>query len=212
MNSLGQDKYLLEGLAIQDKNAIESIYKSNFTMIQNLIINNKGTLNDAEDIFQEAMIVLYQKSIDKEFQLNCQLKTYLYSVSKRLWLKKLQSLQRFGIQADDVEDFISVESDLQKHQQEQNQFSIMENAMERIGEPCKSLLEAYYIHRKQMQEIANQFNYTNADNAKTQKYKCLVRLKKLFFAEYKIDKNDRKIANCGIFCNFILFFLSILWC
>ncbi len=191
MNSLGQDKYLLEGLAIQDKNAIESIYKSNFTMIQNLIINNKGTLNDAEDIFQEAMIVLYQKSIDKEFQLNCQLKTYLYSVSKRLWLKKLQSLQRFGIQADDVEDFISVESDLQKHQQEQNQFSIMEKAMEKIGEPCKGLLEAYYIHRKQMQEIANQFNYTNADNAKTQKYKCLVRLKKLFFAEYKIDKNDR---------------------
>ena len=191
MNSLGQDKYLLEGLAIQDKNAIESIYKSNFTMIQNLIINNKGTLNDAEDIFQEAMIVLYQKSIDKDFQLNCQLKTYIYSVSKRLWLKKLQSIQRFGIQADDVEDFISVESDLQKHHQEQNQFSIMEKAMERIGEPCKSLLEAFYIHRKQMQEIANQFNYTNADNAKTQKYKCLVRLKKLFFAEYKIDDNDR---------------------
>jgi RNA polymerase sigma factor (sigma-70 family) len=191
VNSLGQDKYLLEGLAIQDKNAIESIYKSNFTMIQNLIINNKGTLNDAEDIFQEAMIVLYQKSIDKDFQLNCQLKTYIYSVSKRLWLKKLQSIQRFGIQADDVEDFISVESDLQKHHQEQNQFSIMEKAMERIGEPCKSLLEAFYIHRKQMQEIANQFNYTNADNAKTQKYKCLVRLKKLFFAEYKIDDNDR---------------------
>jgi RNA polymerase sigma factor (sigma-70 family) len=191
VNSLGQDKYLLEGLAIQDKNAIESIYKSNFTMIQNLIINNKGTLNDAEDIFQEAMIVLYQKSIDKDFQLNCQLKTYIYSVSKRLWLKKLQSIQRFGIQADDVEDFISVESDLQKHHQEQNQFSIMEKAMERIGEPCKSLLEAFYIHRKQMQEIANQFNYTNADNAKTQKYKCLVRLKKLFFAEYKIDNNDR---------------------
>jgi RNA polymerase sigma factor (sigma-70 family) len=191
VNSLGQDKYLLEGLAIQDKNAIESIYKSNFTMIQNLIINNKGTLNDAEDIFQEAMIVLYQKSIDKDFQLNCQLKTYIYSVSKRLWLKKLQTIQRFGIQADDVEDFISVESDLQKHHQEQNQFSIMEKAMERIGEPCKSLLEAFYIHRKQMQEIANQFNYTNADNAKTQKYKCLVRLKKLFFAEYKIDNNDR---------------------
>lgn len=191
MNSLGQDKYLLEGLAIQDKNAIESIYKSNFTVIQNLIINNKGTLNDAEDIFQEAMIVLYQKSIDKDFQLNCQLKTYLYSVSKRLWLKKLQSIQRFGIQADDVEDFISVESDLQKHHQEQNQFSIMEKALERIGEPCKSLLDAFYIHRKQMQEIANQFNYTNADNAKTQKYKCLVRLKKLFFAEYKIDNNDR---------------------
>ena len=29
------------------------------------------------------------------------------------------------------------------------------------------------------------FGYTNADNAKTQKYKCLMRLKKLFFAQYK---------------------------
>ena len=57
--------------------------------------------------------------------------------------------------------------------------------MAKIGEPCKSLLEAFYINKKQMQEIAHEFKYTNADNAKTQKYKCLVRLKKLFFAEYK---------------------------
>jgi hypothetical protein len=61
----------------------------------------------------------------------------------------------------------------------------MEKAMAKIGEPCKSLLEAFYINKKQMQEIALEFKYTNADNAKTQKYKCLVRLKKLFFAEYK---------------------------
>ncbi len=64
-------------------------------------------------------------------------------------------------------------------------FNIMETAMSKIGEPCKSLLEAYYIQKKQMQEIATEFGYTNADNAKTQKYKCLVRLKKLFFAQYK---------------------------
>ena len=61
----------------------------------------------------------------------------------------------------------------------------MENALAKIGEPCKGLLEAFYINKKQMQEIAVLFNYTNADNAKTQKYKCLNRLKKLFFAEYK---------------------------
>ena len=57
--------------------------------------------------------------------------------------------------------------------------------MSKIGEPCKSLLDAYYIQKKHMQEIATDFGYTNADNAKTQKYKCLVRLKKLFFAQYK---------------------------
>ena len=61
----------------------------------------------------------------------------------------------------------------------------MENACNKIGEPCKSLLEAYYIQKKSMPEIAEHFGYTNADNAKTQKYKCLVRLKKIFFAQYK---------------------------
>ena len=64
-------------------------------------------------------------------------------------------------------------------------FILMENAMAKIGEPCKSLLDAYYIQKKSMLDIAADFGYTNADNAKTQKYKCLIRLKKLFFAQYK---------------------------
>jgi hypothetical protein len=61
----------------------------------------------------------------------------------------------------------------------------MENAMSKIGEPCKSLLDAYYMQKKNMQELALEFGYTNADNAKTQKYKCLLRLKKIFFSQYK---------------------------
>lgn len=80
---------------------------------------------------------------------------------------------------------MSVEEDLELHEKHNSDFQIMENAMSKIGEPCKSLLDAYYIQKKNMQEIATDFGYTNADNAKTQKYKCLVRLKKLFFAQYK---------------------------
>ena len=66
-----------------------------------------------------------------------------------------------------------------------NDFVMMDSAMKSLGEPCKSLLEAYYINKKHMVEIAEEFGYTNADNAKNQKYKCLMRLKKLFFAQYK---------------------------
>jgi hypothetical protein len=57
--------------------------------------------------------------------------------------------------------------------------------MNGLGEPCKSLLEAFYIQKRSMQEIATGFGYTNAENAKNQKYKCLMRLKKLFFSQYK---------------------------
>ncbi len=185
MNNLGFDKDLLEGLKLQDKICIEKIYRQNFQMVQSLILNNRGSSDDAADIFQETMIVLYEKSINPNFELSCQLKTYIYSVARRLWLKKLQQQQRIGLQTDDFEQVIPVEDDLEYHQKQQDSFSIMEKAMAKIGEPCKSLLEAFYINKKQMQEIAQEFKYTNADNAKTQKYKCLVRLKKLFFAEYK---------------------------
>lgn len=185
MNTSAQDISLLEGLAREEKEAIERIYKDNYHMVQTLILNNNGTSDDAADIFQEAMIVLFEKSKNAEFELNCQLKTYIYSVCRRLWLKKLQQQQRFGRQTDDLEQVIPVEEELEIHEKRQMDFSIMENAMSKIGEPCKSLLEAYYIQKKQMQQIAEEFKYTNADNAKTQKYKCLVRLKKLFFAQYK---------------------------
>jgi hypothetical protein len=62
---------------------------------------------------------------------------------------------------------------------------MMEKAMLNLGEPCKSLLEAFYIQKKNMVDIARSFGYTNADNAKNQKYKCLMRLKKIFFDQYK---------------------------
>ncbi len=176
---------MLEGLAKEDKNSIEQIYRENFTMVQSLILNNSGNIDDAADIFQEAMIVLFEKSKTADFELNCQLKTFIYSICRRLWLKRLQQLQRFGRQSDEMEEVIPVEDELELHEKRQMDFNIMENAMGKIGEPCKSLLEAYYIQKKQMQQIASEFGYTNADNAKTQKYKCLVRLKKLFFAQYK---------------------------
>ena len=185
MSNFEQEKKLLEALALNDGNVIEAIYRDNYPIIQAIILNNNGNSDEARDIFQEAMIVIYEKAVSGTFELNCQLKTYLYSVCRRLWLKRLQQLQRYGTLVENVEDTVSVEEDLELHEKHNSDFQIMENAMSKIGEPCKSLLDAYYIQKKNMQEIATDFGYTNADNAKTQKYKCLVRLKKLFFAQYK---------------------------
>ncbi len=184
VNQFEPDKQLLRGLADQDRDSIEKIYRLNYPMIQHMIINNSGSADDAADIFQETMIVLFEKATDPQFELNCLLKTYIYSVARRIWLKKIQQQQRMLTQEQDFEQVVLVDDDLEIHEQKQNQFNIMESAMAKIGEPCKSLLEAFYVNKKPMQLIAEEFKYTNADNAKTQKYKCLMRLKKLFFAEY----------------------------
>ncbi len=191
MSNFEQERQLLEALALNDASVIEAIYRDNYPVIQAFILNNNGNSDEARDIFQEAMIVVYEKAVSRNFELNCLLKTYIYSVCRRLWLKRLQQLQRYVNLVENVEETVAVEEDLELHEKLNADFILMENAMSKIGEPCKSLLDAYYIQKKNMQEIAKDFGYTNADNAKTQKYKCLVRLKKLFFAQYTQYKNGQ---------------------
>jgi RNA polymerase sigma factor (sigma-70 family) len=178
---------LLQGLAQDDKKAIETIYKENYTTIQSLIINNNGTADDAKDVFQEAMIVLYQKAKSGTFELQSQIKTYLYAVSRRIWLKRLLQQNKFLTSNDNHEELVIVDEDVEEHERRDVEFSMMEKAMNSLGEPCRSLLEAFYLQKRQMQDIASSFGYTNADNAKNQKYKCLMRLKKLFFTQYKTE-------------------------
>jgi RNA polymerase sigma factor (sigma-70 family) len=185
VSTLEQDKLLLEGIAAENKDSIEQLYKQHYNMVQSMVIANGGSRDDAADLFQETVIVLFEKIKTGHFELTSLLKTFIYSVARRLWLKKLQQQQRYTSQPDGLEEVVPVEDEIEHHLKLDNDFTIMETAMGKIGEPCKSLLQAYYLQKKHMNVIAQEFGYTNADNAKTQKYKCLVRLKKLFFAQYK---------------------------
>ncbi len=178
------EQALLKGLAGNDRKAIESIYRAHYSMIQTLIINNSGTSDDARDIFQEAIIVLYEKAKSGSFELHAQLKTYLYAVSRRLWLKKLAFNKRYSGDLANAPESIATDDDIEIYEHRSQDFELMERALQHLGEPCKELLENYYIRKKNMSEIAKEFGYTNAENAKNQKYKCLMRLKKIFFGNY----------------------------
>ena len=182
------EQALLKGLAQNDSKAVETLYKSHFTMIQHFVENNNGSFDDARDVFQEAMIALYEKVQLDSFVLTCQIKTYLFSICKHLWLKRLQQMGKYSSPLSENEESISIEMDMGQIEKKDAAFAIMDRALNSLGEPCKSLLEGYYLNKKGMQELASQFGYTNADNAKNQKYKCLMRLKKLFFAQYNIGE------------------------
>ena len=190
MKSENNEKELLLGLARNEKAAAEQIYKDNYGIVQSLIINNNGTVDDARDVFQETMIVLYEKASTGQLELHCQIRTYFYSVARRIWLKRLQQQSRFVGDLNTTESLAPVEDDLEEHQRRDQEFGMMEKAIQGLGEPCRGLLEAFYVHKKSMQDIAVDFGYTNAENAKTQKYKCLMRLKKIFFSHYKNGNSD----------------------
>jgi len=151
------EQKLLEGLALNDRKAIETIYRQHYNMVQSLILSNSGYPDDAKDVFQEAMIVLYEKVRSGSFELNCQLKTYLYSVCRRLWLKRLNQLQKTFPEVDSLEETVPVEEELELHEKRNLDFLTMERSMKNLGEPCRSLLEAYYLQKKEHDRDCRKF-------------------------------------------------------
>jgi len=177
------DSEIVFGILNNSENAIKRLYVAYFPMVMQLIINNNGTADDAKDIYQEAVIVLYNKIKKGDFELNSKLKTFIYSVCRRLWLKRLSQMNRYGGDLHDFQDYSPVDDEVEQHEERDIQFDKMKSALGMLGEPCKTIIEDFYINNRSMQEICEEFGYTNADNAKNQKYKCLQRLKKLFFQQ-----------------------------
>jgi len=160
---------------------LKRVYKVYFPMVLQLVLNNNGSEDDAKDVYQESIIILYHKVKAGDFELTSKLKTYIYSVSRRVWLKKLNRRSKKECELKDEHDYLPVVNDVELHELRDLQFSKMEESMLMLGEPCKTIIQDFYMQNKSMQEICEKFGYTNPENAKTQKYKCLQRLKKLFF-------------------------------
>lgn len=151
---------------------------------------------DIEDIFQDAILVLYENIVNKDFVLtaNTSLQTYLNSVCRNQLLKKIEKnnvvelnenkgndeghdeVMEFNpLIIDTLEEFVDIK---------EQQFNAMEKALEKIkqaGGHCYELLTLFWYHRKSMSELSEVFGYSNADNTKNQKARCQKRLEKLTF-------------------------------
>ena len=151
---------------------------------------------DIEDIFQDAILVLYENIVNKDFVLasNTSLQTYLNSVCRNQLLKKIgknnvvelnenkgndedhDEVMEFNpLIVDTLEEFVDIK---------EQQFNAMEKALEKIKEAgghCYELLTLFWYHRKSMSELSEVFGYSNADNTKNQKARCQKRLEKLTF-------------------------------
>lgn len=174
MHAPKTDEDLLLLLRENHRKAFEYLYRGHYAMVEYFVKGNSGNEQDAEDIFQETMLVLFDKARYEQFTLSCTVKTFIYSVARNTWLKKLRD-NRIKISVKDFEryDDIAVEEDNTENDKQQQ----VKTAMEQLGEGCRKILVLFYYQKMRMEKIAAELGYTNADNAKNQKYKCLQQLK-----------------------------------
>lgn len=180
---------LLQGIREDNEDAIKTVYKLHFPMIENFIRQNGGSGQEAKDLFQDGFLVLYNNLKNPVFTLDCKIKTYIYSVCKRIWLTELKRKSKAPAVIDGIDELINIdELDIEEHNKHENSLLQLQSSLVKLGEPCNVLLSDYYLNNLSMQQIAEKMGYTNADNAKTQKYKCLLRLKKIFFEKTVLKK------------------------
>ena len=175
------DEALISGIQEGNHQMIHALYKTHYPMVRKLVTENSGSEAEAKDVYQEAIIVFYENVQTKGFNLTCKIRTYLYSVSRNIWLKELKKRLPHTKDLNDHKHFVDINRDFDKNEEKQKRLDKIKDALEQIGEPCNSILTYFFYNRLTMDEIATKMGYTNAANAKNQKYKCFKRLKKLVF-------------------------------
>ncbi|THU35803.1 sigma-70 family RNA polymerase sigma factor [Niastella caeni] len=169
------DNILLDKLRMEENDAYNLLYKAHFPSTANYIKKNSGNDQDAEDIFQESILVLLDKLRRPDFILTSSLKTYLFSISKNLWLKKIRSKKGFiiGITVDEIET-INFDSEANQNCKEEK----LATWLDKITANCQRILKAIFFLNEPMDRLMLKMGWKNKHTASNQKYKCIEQIRK----------------------------------
>lgn len=173
-----KDDEIIQRIKQNDNRIWEILQVKYYSMLENFILKNSGTSDDAWDNFQETMAALFVNISKSNFRLTSTLKTYIYQINRNMWLAELKRQKKRPIRIYDNEDGDLIDLDITNEVIEKEfKIKLIESEIEKLGESCKKIIRLYYYFKKSMKEIAIEAGYTNANNAKNQKSKCLKQLK-----------------------------------
>jgi RNA polymerase sigma factor (sigma-70 family) len=166
-----RDEEIISLIAIgkADK-ALITLYKQQ-SAIRKLVTANGGTKEDAEDVFQEALIILCRKVRAGDFVLTARLSTYLFSVCRFLW--RDEQRRRKMVYTADATDDIPWEETIPVLIEQEKKARLAEKALQELGSRCKELLLLFYQGSMKLKDIAIRMGYSSENTVKNQKYKCM---------------------------------------
>ncbi|MCW5924187.1 MAG: sigma-70 family RNA polymerase sigma factor [Saprospiraceae bacterium] len=140
------------------------------------ILDNGGSRSDAQDVFQEALVLFDRNLREGRFEGKSALATYFVAIAKWRWVTLRRQQGRYQelspAQYDGTVE--SPEADTLRNEHRE----LLAEAMGHIGERCRELLRRYQLDYS-MEEIAREMGYANAETAKKEAYRCRMRLREL---------------------------------
>lgn len=186
------DESIIDGLKERDNGIIRYIYKEYYPTIKFLITTNSGTETDAEDVFQDALVVLYRKIAKENLILTSSFKTFLYSICRNLWLQRLDR-RVFSNEFLEMEDLSELQENVHHEQpeEEQEKYRLFQQHFLQLSHDCQKVLRLF-MGKTSLREIADIMGFKTEKYAKTRKFMCKEKLKSSivndpFFKKYLSD-------------------------
>jgi RNA polymerase sigma factor (sigma-70 family) len=171
------DEEILKGLRKRDREVIRYVYKEYYPTIKFLIISNSGSETDAEDVFQDAMVIIYRKIFENRLILTSSFKTFLYSICRNLWLQRLDR-KVFNYEFLENENLTDMQDSivLEFTENENEKYRLFQQHFLKLSEDCKKILRLF-MNKVPLREIAEIMGFKTEKYAKTRKFMCKEKLK-----------------------------------
>ncbi len=171
---ISKDNVYIKGIIAGDGTILREIYESYHKAIFQLVSTNQGTEEDAKDVFQEGIMLMYQKLQSADFQMASSFFTYFYAVCRNIWSNKRRK-KSFGEVSltDEITSMYKEVPEAQFHQSEQ--YTLYRKKFLELGAECQQILSLFFAKTK-MTEIVEKMNFSSVSYAKKRKFICKERL------------------------------------
>jgi len=183
------NSFFLKALINNDSAVIKQIYQANFFKVRTFVIKNKGQGEDAEDIFQKALLQLAVRYKKEKFVIEANFDAYLFTVCKNLWRRELNRSKikvtnsGFLEPKDDNEDVALAVL-------EQKRWELFTECLRQISDNCKVVLKLFF-EKVSYAKIVKELNYNSETVARQRVFKCKNKLKELV----KKDVRFKELTN-----------------
>lgn len=166
---------------------LTELYRQGFPLVRRYIGRHGGSAQDAQDVFQDALILLYEQATSGTLVLTASVSTYLLGISRNLWHQEVRRRARLAPEAFAEE--LAAELAAATEAPVEPAFAVLDY-VEQLGEKCKDVLLSFYYFQQPLAQIAAKQGYRSVRSATVQKFKCLERLRHAARAAFKIATSN----------------------
>jgi RNA polymerase sigma factor (sigma-70 family) len=183
------DKSIIAGIKNRKDATLQYLYKEYYPQVQRIVNKHGGEEQDARDLFQEALIIIFNKLNSNNLVIKTSFHNYFIVLCRFIWFRqnnisldhkaddettgKSQATDNLLPGADDDPG----ESVLREYRENQYE-KIYQRHYRKLGRDCKKVLKSFF-KKKSFREIAARMNYANEEYARRKKYLCMQQLMKM---------------------------------